>query len=84
MALSTLCARVDTEDKAKFEEFCAETGMNVTTAINMFIKAVLREKKLPFEISSIRIGAAASDTPKKEHKRRFRRTLNIAEAEINE
>ncbi len=26
--------------------------MNVSTAINMFIKAVLRERKLPFEIKS--------------------------------
>ena len=54
MALSTLSARVDTEDKAEFEEFCADTGMNVTTTINMFIKAVLRERRLPFEISTRR------------------------------
>ena len=26
--------------------------MNISTAINMFIKAVLREQKLPFEIKS--------------------------------
>ena len=26
--------------------------MNVSTAINMFIKAVLREQKIPFEIKS--------------------------------
>lgn len=26
--------------------------MNVSTAINMFIKAVLREQKLPFEVRS--------------------------------
>lgn len=32
--------------------FCNETGMNVSVAINMFIKAVLREHKLPFEIKA--------------------------------
>lgn len=26
--------------------------MNVSTAVNMFIKAVLREQKLPFEVKS--------------------------------
>ena len=34
------------------EIFCNETGMNVSVAINMFIKAVLREHKLPFEIKT--------------------------------
>ena len=46
----TLNVRVDAEDKKKFEKFCSNTGMNVSTAINMFIKATLREQKLPFEI----------------------------------
>ena len=47
---STLSVRIDSSDKKEFELFCNSTGMNVSTAINMFIKAVLREKKIPFEI----------------------------------
>ena len=39
-------------DKKSFEVFCNETGMNVSVAINMFIKTVLREHKLPFEIKA--------------------------------
>lgn len=48
----TLNVRVDANDKKNFEEFCNSVGMNVSTAVNMFIKAVLREQKLPFEIKS--------------------------------
>ena len=48
----TLNVRVDASDKKCFEKFCTSVGMNVSTAINMFIKAVLREQKLPFEIKS--------------------------------
>ena len=48
----TLNVRVDANDKKNFEEFCNNVGMNVSTAVNMFIKAVLREQKLPFEIKS--------------------------------
>ena len=48
----TLNVRVDAEDKKCFEQFCNSVGMNVSTAINMFIKAVLREQKLPFEVKS--------------------------------
>lgn len=46
----TLNVRVDANDKRRFEEFCNSVGMNVSTAVNMFIKAVLREQKLPFEV----------------------------------
>lgn len=46
----TLNVRIDANDKKKFETFCNNVGMNVSTAVNMFIKAVLREQKLPFEI----------------------------------
>ena len=48
----TLNVRVDAKDKKNFEKFCNNVGMNVSTAVNMFIKAVLREQKLPFEIKS--------------------------------
>lgn len=50
MSVANLSVRIDEKDKRKFESFCNETGMNVSVAINMFIKAVLREQKLPFEI----------------------------------
>ncbi len=49
---TNLNVRVDANDKKNFEKFCDNVGMNVSTAINMFIKAVLREQKLPFEVRS--------------------------------
>ena len=44
MNQSILSVRVDTYDKKCFENFCTETGMNVSTAINIFIKRKLKEK----------------------------------------
>ena len=52
MAQANLSVRIDEKDKKNFELFCNETGMNVSVAINMFIKAVLREHKLPFEVTT--------------------------------
>ncbi|MDD6571982.1 MAG: type II toxin-antitoxin system RelB/DinJ family antitoxin [Thermoflexaceae bacterium] len=52
MEQSILSVRIDSDDKKKFEIFCNETGMNVSVAINMFVKAVLREQRLPFEIKT--------------------------------
>ena len=52
MSQSTINVRVDGDDKKRFEQFCSDTGMNVSVAINMFIKAVLREHRLPFAVQS--------------------------------
>lgn len=52
MSQTNLSVRVDEQDKKSFEMFCNETGMNVSVAINMFIKTVLRENKLPFEVKA--------------------------------
>ncbi|MCI9142034.1 MAG: type II toxin-antitoxin system RelB/DinJ family antitoxin [Lachnospiraceae bacterium] len=51
MALATLTARVDERDKANFDAFCSNVGLNTSTAINLFVKAVLRENRIPFEIA---------------------------------
>ena len=37
--------------RKKFETFCNETGMNVSVAVNMFMKKVIREQKIPFEVN---------------------------------
>ena len=52
MQSMTINVRVNADDKKGFEQFCNSVGMNVSTAVNMFIKSVLREQKLPFEIKT--------------------------------
>jgi DNA-damage-inducible protein J len=50
MAQATITARVDERDKVDFDAFCSDVGLNTSTAINMYVKAVLRERRIPFEI----------------------------------
>jgi len=52
MAQTTLSIRMDENVKKQFDAFCSEVGMNTSVAINLFAKAVLREGKIPFEISA--------------------------------
>jgi DNA-damage-inducible protein J len=42
--------RLDVQDKKRFDLFCDQTGMNPSVAVNMFVKKVLREQKLPFTV----------------------------------
>ena len=51
MAQSILSVRVEEDTKRSFDSFCDNVGLNPSVAINMFIKATLRERKIPFEIS---------------------------------
>ena len=50
MALSTLTSRVDEHDTEKFISFCDSAGLSSSAAINMFVKTVIREHRIPFEI----------------------------------
>jgi len=51
MAQATLSIRMDEDIKKRFDAFCADAGMNATVAVNMFARAVLRENRIPFEIT---------------------------------
>ena len=51
MSVSTIVARVDEADKLKFNAFCSDVGLNASTALNIFIKTVIRDNCIPFSIS---------------------------------
>ena len=53
MALATLTSRVDELDKAAFDDFCSSVGLTSSAAINMYVKVVVRDRKLPFEVRQI-------------------------------
>lgn len=50
MSQATLSVRLNRDDKYCFEEFCKSAGLNVSVAINMFVKAVIRQQQIPFAI----------------------------------
>ena len=52
MAQATFCVRMDETLKNQFDALCKEFGMNTSTAINIFARTVVRERKIPFEISA--------------------------------
>lgn len=52
MAQATFSIRMDEKLKKQFDDLCENFGMSATTAFNVFAKAVVRERKIPFEISA--------------------------------
>jgi len=50
---TTFSVRMDSDVKRQLDDFCALVGMNTTTAFNMFARAVLRERRLPFDVTTM-------------------------------
>ena len=50
MPQSTFSIRMDENLKTQFEGLCDSFGMNMNTAFNVFARAVVRERRIPFEI----------------------------------
>lgn len=52
MATVNMSIRMDTELKKQAEAMLADMGLNMTTAMNMFLRQVVRQGKIPFEIAT--------------------------------
>lgn len=52
MAQATFSIRMDQELKEKFDKLCSDFGMTASTAFTIYAKKVVRERRIPFEITS--------------------------------
>ena len=55
MAQSAVTVRLDSEIKSQFDELCEQFGMSANTAFNIFVKAVIRNRSIPFTIRGSRL-----------------------------
>ena len=51
MAQSTVNIRMDEDIKREFDRVCNELGINMSIAINILAKKMIREERIPFEVS---------------------------------
>lgn len=54
MTQTTLNVRMDAELKQQFDAICTEFGMTPSTAVNIFARTIVRERRIPFEIAAPR------------------------------
>lgn len=52
MAQTNLNIRMDEDLKKEFDLLCEDMGMSMTTAICIFAKKAVRERRIPFEITA--------------------------------
>ena len=51
MAQTMINFRMDAEEKNSFEDVCEQLGLTITAAFKMFAKKVVRERRIPFDLS---------------------------------
>lgn len=51
MQQANISIRVDKTVKERFCNLCEALGLTATAALTLFMKSVIREKKIPFEIA---------------------------------
>jgi len=51
MAQTNVNIRMDDGTKRHFEVICGELGLTMSTAFNIFAKTVVRQNRIPFELS---------------------------------
>ena len=81
MAAVNVTIRIDEETKRDFDAFCGNVGMNITTAINMFIKATLRTRELPFSVTDAEPYRESGDAVIARGRQAFREAQERAEAD---
>ena len=47
-----MTVRIDNQQKAMFDSLCEQFGMSANTAINIFVRQVIRLRRIPFIISA--------------------------------
>lgn len=50
--MTTISAKITNDDKMIFERICDSMGINISSAINSFVKATIRENGLPFALKA--------------------------------
>ena len=90
MPQTPMTVRIDSQQKAMFDSLCEQFGMSANTAINIFVRQVIRLRRIPFIISATEtdedLRAKAIQTIREireDAKNRPELTLEEINAEIN-
>ncbi len=84
MANTNVNIRMDQDLKKQFEAFCADMGMTMSTAFNVFAKKAVREYRIPFEIGAENPNAETIEAIKEVEKMKADPTLGKTYTDVDE
>ena len=48
--MAQICLSIDDDVKQEAEQVCEDMGMSMSTAVNIYLKRLSRERRIPFEV----------------------------------
>ncbi len=78
MSTTTMTVRMDADLKREADILCKEMGMTLTTAFNIFAKAMVRKRGIPFPVTG---NTSLYDEPNRSHLRAAMDELNAGHGE---
>ena len=48
--MAQICLSIDDDVKREAEQVCEDMGMSMSTAVNIYLKRLGRERRIPFEV----------------------------------
>ena len=52
MGQTAFTVRMDADVKKQFDNLCKDFGMSANTAFNIYVKTVVRQRRIPFQIET--------------------------------
>ena len=52
MIMAQISLRIDDDVKVNAEKVCKDIGMSMSTAVNIYLKRLVSERRIPFEVSA--------------------------------
>lgn len=83
MAKTKLSARVDTDTKEKANEIFQKLGMNLSTAVNVYLHSVVINQGIPFLLTLDRVDIVGKDIARFESASKEFVAKEIADAKTN-
>ncbi len=85
MAQTNVNIRMDEATKVAFDKFCNQIGLSVSSAFNIFAKTVVREQRIPFELTTetlnnVTIEAMKEYDEMQKHPEKYKRYATFKEA----
>ncbi len=85
MGMTNVNIRIDEATKVAFDKFCQEIGLSVSAAFNIFAKTVVREQRIPFELTtevpnSVTLSAKNEYSDMISHPEKYKRYSSFSDA----
>ena len=77
--MTRLSINIDENIKTQAEELFSDIGLTVTTAVNLFLRAAIREQRIPFELSRLSLATADELQAIKEFEENFAKNPTLIE-----